>query len=51
MNEEWALEEVLLLHRITANWENERWVAISSRFHDRTGRHITAEQAKSIIEF
>lgn len=51
MNEEWTLDEVMLLHEIAAKWERERWLAISSRFADKTGRQVTPEQAKSIIEF
>lgn len=43
-------QEAVLLHQIAARWEKERWVAISSRFNDQTGRTITPEQAKSVLD-
>ncbi|KAA8651998.1 hypothetical protein EYZ11_002988 [Aspergillus tanneri] len=44
------LKEILLLHKIAAKWERDRWLAISTRFNDKTGRSITPEQAKWIID-
>ncbi|KAK1150105.1 hypothetical protein N8T08_000002 [Aspergillus melleus] len=46
---EFTLNEVLLLHRIAAKWERDRWRAISTRFNDKTGHSLTPEQAKRII--
>ncbi|KAH8426001.1 uncharacterized protein LDX57_003739 [Aspergillus melleus] len=46
---EFTLKEVLLLHRIAAKWERDRWRAISTRFNDKTGHSLTPEQAKRIV--
>ncbi|KAL2843104.1 hypothetical protein BJY01DRAFT_216016 [Aspergillus pseudoustus] len=45
-----TLDEVLLLHRIAADWRKDRWKTISSRFNDMTGRNITPAQVKSVVE-
>ncbi|OJJ35416.1 hypothetical protein ASPWEDRAFT_183476 [Aspergillus wentii DTO 134E9] len=50
IDEEFTLEDVVLLHNIAAKWERDRWLAISTRFNDKTGRNITPEQAKSVID-
>ncbi|PLB43769.1 hypothetical protein P170DRAFT_468538 [Aspergillus steynii IBT 23096] len=47
---DFTLKEVLLLHRIAAKWERDRWVAISTRFNDKTGHSLTPEQAKWIVD-
>ncbi|KAF7585693.1 hypothetical protein BBP40_010274 [Aspergillus hancockii] len=51
LDDDLELEDVLLLHTIAAKWEKEKWFAVSTRFHDKTGRSITPEQAKSVIDF
>jgi hypothetical protein len=47
--EDLDMEDVLLLHTIAAEWEKEKWLAVSDRFNGKTGRSITPEQAKSVI--
>lgn len=44
-----TLKEMLLLHRIAAKWERDRWAAISARFNDKTGHNLTPEQVEWII--
>ncbi|KAL4959008.1 SANT/Myb-like DNA-binding domain-containing protein [Aspergillus stella-maris] len=50
MDDQFTLDEVLLLHQIAADWKKNRWETISSRFNDRTGRNITADQAKTVVD-
>ncbi|KAL5336984.1 hypothetical protein BJX70DRAFT_371196 [Aspergillus crustosus] len=50
MDDEFTLDEVLLLHQIAADWKKDRWETISSRFNDKTGRNITPAQARSAID-
>ncbi|KAL4924414.1 SANT/Myb-like DNA-binding domain-containing protein [Aspergillus undulatus] len=50
MDDQFTLDEVLLLHQIAADWKKDRWDTISSRFNDKTGRNITPDQAKSVID-
>ncbi|KAL4976346.1 hypothetical protein BDW66DRAFT_159731 [Aspergillus desertorum] len=49
VDDEFALDEVILLHRIAADWERDRWETICSRFNNETGRNITARQARFVI--
>ncbi|KAB8231560.1 uncharacterized protein BDW43DRAFT_301743 [Aspergillus alliaceus] len=49
-DENFDLEDVLLLHTIAAKWERDKWLNVSTRFNDRTGRNITPEDAKSMID-
>ncbi|KAL4953450.1 hypothetical protein BDW69DRAFT_184463 [Aspergillus filifer] len=50
MDDQFTLDEVLLLHQIAADWKKDRWETISSRFNDRTGRNITPDQAKTVVD-
>ncbi|KAL3463299.1 hypothetical protein BJX64DRAFT_257482 [Aspergillus heterothallicus] len=50
INDEFTLDEVLLLHRIAADWRKDRWKTISSQFNGMTGRNITPAQVKSVVE-
>ncbi|KAF4210672.1 hypothetical protein CNMCM8980_005905 [Aspergillus fumigatiaffinis] len=45
-----TMEEVTLLREIAAQWKRDQWQAISTRFNGMTGRKITPEQAKSILD-
>ncbi|GIK04418.1 hypothetical protein Aspvir_008501 [Aspergillus viridinutans] len=45
-----TLEDVTLLREIAAQWKRDQWQAISTRFNGMTGRKITPEQAKSVLE-
>ncbi|KAB8244367.1 hypothetical protein BDV35DRAFT_395016 [Aspergillus flavus] len=49
-DENFDLEDVLLLHTIAAKWERDKWLAVSTQFNDRTGRSITPDEAKSMID-
>ncbi|KNG86798.1 hypothetical protein ANOM_004664 [Aspergillus nomiae NRRL 13137] len=48
-DENFDLEDVLLLHTIAANWDRDKWLAVSTHFNERTGRSITPDEAKSMI--
>ncbi|RDW76508.1 uncharacterized protein DSM5745_06500 [Aspergillus mulundensis] len=50
LDDEFTLDEVLLLHRIAADWERDRLETICSRFNSKTGRHITRRQARSVLD-
>ncbi|PLN85439.1 hypothetical protein BDW42DRAFT_190728 [Aspergillus taichungensis] len=50
IDREISWQEAVLLHQIAAGWERERWVAISGRFNGQTGRTITPEQARSVLD-
>lgn len=43
-------EDNAFLHKVAEKWERDRWLAISTRFNDKTGQSITPEFAKSVIE-
>ncbi|KAL2828533.1 hypothetical protein BDW59DRAFT_159735 [Aspergillus cavernicola] len=50
IDDEFTLDEVLLLHQVAADWKKDRWQTISSRFNDMTGRSIIPTQARSVIK-
>ncbi|KAI9372512.1 hypothetical protein BJX61DRAFT_542666 [Aspergillus egyptiacus] len=50
IDDEFTLDEVLLLHQVAADWKRDRWESISSRFNSLTGRSITPAQAKTVIK-
>ncbi|OJJ63534.1 hypothetical protein ASPSYDRAFT_140218, partial [Aspergillus sydowii CBS 593.65] len=50
IDNEFTLDEVLLLHQIAADWKKDRWETISSRFNEKTGRNISPAQAKSVVD-
>ncbi|KAL4886493.1 hypothetical protein BJY04DRAFT_213256 [Aspergillus karnatakaensis] len=50
MDDEFTVDEVLLLHEIAVDWKKDRWETISSRFNDKTGRNITAAQARLALD-
>ncbi|KAJ9255194.1 hypothetical protein DTO271D3_8211 [Paecilomyces variotii] len=41
-----SLDEILLLHKLEARFEREKWLHVASRFFDKTGKRITPEEAK-----
>ncbi|KAK6816132.1 hypothetical protein RU639_009160 [Aspergillus parasiticus] len=49
-DENFGLEDVLLLHTIAAKWERDKWLAVSTQFNERTGRSITPDEAKSMVD-
>ncbi|PTU22628.1 hypothetical protein P175DRAFT_0473886 [Aspergillus ochraceoroseus IBT 24754] len=50
IDDAFTLEDVLLLHKIASEWRKDRWTTISTRFNEMTGRHITPDEAKSVID-
>ncbi|RHZ56186.1 hypothetical protein CDV55_104482 [Aspergillus turcosus] len=50
VDQDCTLEDVTLLREIAAQWKKDQWQAISTRFNGMTGRQITPEQAKSVLE-
>ncbi|KAF9889758.1 hypothetical protein FE257_007064 [Aspergillus nanangensis] len=49
INEEFCVEDVILLHQIASEWKRDRWLTISNSFSEKTGRSMTPEQAQSIL--
>ncbi|KAH1270995.1 hypothetical protein KXX33_006040 [Aspergillus fumigatus] len=47
---DYTMEEVTLLRKIAAQWKRDQWQTISTRFNGMTGRRITPEQAKSVLD-
>ncbi|KAL1999388.1 hypothetical protein VTN02DRAFT_4586 [Thermoascus thermophilus] len=50
LDNEFTLDEMVLLHNLADRYEKEKWLRISSRFYDKTGKRITPDQAKSRIQ-
>ncbi|KAF7171300.1 hypothetical protein CNMCM5623_003727 [Aspergillus felis] len=50
IDQDCTLEDVTLLREIAAQWKRDQWQAISTRFNGMTGRKITPEQAKSVLD-
>ncbi|KAE8373028.1 hypothetical protein BDV26DRAFT_285473 [Aspergillus bertholletiae] len=48
-DETFDLEDVILLHKIAAKWERDKWLTVSTHFYEKTGRSITPDEAKSMI--
>ncbi|KAN0069943.1 hypothetical protein V8E54_012249 [Elaphomyces granulatus] len=48
IDNEFTIEELLLLHKLADRYEREKWLRISSRFFDKTGRRITPEKARIV---
>ncbi|KAL1962710.1 hypothetical protein VTN77DRAFT_9254 [Rasamsonia byssochlamydoides] len=46
MDDKFTLEEIILLHKLADHYENEKWLRVSSRFFDKTGRRISPDDAK-----
>ena len=38
LDEAFTLEDVILLNQIAAKYEEEKWIRVSSRFFDKTGK-------------
>ncbi|KAI5302972.1 hypothetical protein KEM56_000165 [Ascosphaera pollenicola] len=48
-NDSYDLQEMLLLHQLAEKYEREKWLRVSSRFFDITGRRITPLDAKNNV--
>ncbi|KAI9862466.1 MAG: hypothetical protein M1813_004317 [Trichoglossum hirsutum] len=45
-DEDWSKDELVLLLNIAKRYEETKWLYIASRFYDKTGRRVTAEEVK-----
>ncbi|QSS60377.1 hypothetical protein I7I51_05175 [Histoplasma capsulatum] len=50
VDENFSLEEILLLNRLAAQYDEEKWLRISSRFYDKTGKRLTPQEAKEYVQ-
>ncbi|PGG96057.1 hypothetical protein AJ79_09745 [Helicocarpus griseus UAMH5409] len=50
VDENFSLEEILLLNKLAAQYEEEKWLRISSRFYDKTGKRVTPQEAKEHVQ-
>ncbi|KAK2760750.1 hypothetical protein FQN54_001986 [Arachnomyces sp. PD_36] len=49
VDEDFSVDDIVLLNRIASRYEEEKWLRITSRFFDKTGKRITTQQAKSRV--
>ncbi|KAL1953547.1 hypothetical protein VTO42DRAFT_2603 [Malbranchea cinnamomea] len=47
---DFTVDELVLLNTLAAKYEEEKWLRISSRFFDKTGKRLTPQEAKQRIE-
>lgn len=45
-----TVEETVLLNTLTSKFEDDKWLRISSRFYDKTGKRISAQEVKKHVE-
>ncbi|PGH21509.1 hypothetical protein AJ80_03177 [Polytolypa hystricis UAMH7299] len=50
LSEKFTLDEVMLLNKIATKYDEEKWLRISSRFFDKTGKRITPQEAKKHVQ-
>ncbi|OJD17615.1 hypothetical protein AJ78_02314 [Emergomyces pasteurianus Ep9510] len=50
VDENFSLEEILLLNKLAAQYEDEKWLRISSRFYDKTGKRLTPQEAREHVQ-
>lgn len=46
VDENLSVEDLILLTKLEARYEAEKWLRISSRFFDKTGKRFTPEEVK-----
>jgi hypothetical protein len=49
LEEKLTIDELVLLHSLATKFEDEKWIRIISKFFDRTGKRINAEDAKAYL--
>ena len=49
IDEDFNMDDIVLLNKIASKFEEEKWLRITSRFYDKTGKRITMQQAKSRV--
>ncbi|KAK2750501.1 hypothetical protein FQN55_002101 [Onygenales sp. PD_40] len=50
VDENFSLEEILLLNQLAVQYDNEKWLRISSRFFDKTGKRLSPQEAKEHVQ-
>ncbi|OJD15972.1 hypothetical protein ACJ73_08925 [Blastomyces percursus] len=50
VDENFSLEEILLLNKLAAQYDEEKWLRISSRFYDKTGKRLTPQEAREQVQ-
>ncbi|KAI1907797.1 hypothetical protein LOZ53_004807 [Ophidiomyces ophidiicola] len=49
LDEAFTLEDVVLLNQIAAKYEEDKWIRVSSRFFDKTGKRLPASILKKHV--
>ncbi|KLJ06854.1 hypothetical protein EMPG_17653 [Blastomyces silverae] len=50
VDENFSLEEILLLNKLAVQYDEEKWLRISSRFYDKTGKRLTPQEAREHVQ-
>ncbi|EEH46763.2 uncharacterized protein PADG_02861 [Paracoccidioides brasiliensis Pb18] len=50
IDENFSFEEILLLNKLAMQCDEEKWLRISSRFFDKTGKRLTPQEAKEYVQ-
>ncbi|PGH28368.1 hypothetical protein GX50_08895 [[Emmonsia] crescens] len=50
VDENFSLEEILLLNKLAAQYDEEKWLRISSRFYDKTGKRLLPQEAREHVQ-
>ena len=45
-----TVEEAVMLKTLSSKFEDDKWLRISSRFYDKTGKRISAQDVKKHVE-
>jgi hypothetical protein len=46
LEEKLTIDELVLLHGLATKFEDEKWIRISSKFFDKTGKRINLEDER-----
>lgn len=47
---DFTVAELILLNQLAAKYEDDKWLRISSRFFDKTGKRLSPQEAKARVE-
>ena len=50
IDENFSVEDIILLTKLEAKYEDEKWLRISSRFYDKTGKRFTPQEVKKYLQ-
>jgi hypothetical protein len=50
IDESLSVEDIILLTRLEARYEDEKWLRISSRFFDKTGKRFTPDEVRKCLQ-